>query len=255
MLNIENLTVGFNLNTPTERLVLKNFSLEVEDGDFVVLLGSNGAGKSTLFNAILGSVPYLGTIVLNGKNIDGIPQHKRANDIGVVYQDPLRGTAPNLKVFDNMLLSSRKKTFLGFKRLFREQAKKDLADYGLGLEHQLDTYAKALSGGQRQALTLYMGTNYNPKLLLLDEHTAALDPKTQETVMEITNKIITTKKITTLMITHNLKTALNYGNRLIILNDGKVVVDLKNDEKRNTTENELLTMYSKHFSDKTLFSE
>ncbi|MGM9969937.1 MAG: ABC transporter ATP-binding protein [Anaeroplasma sp.] len=255
MLKIENLSVGFNLNTPTEKLVLKNFNLEVENGDFIVLLGSNGAGKSTLFNAILGTIPYIGKITLDGKEIDSISQHKRANDIGVVYQDPLRGTAPNLRIFDNMLLSTRKKTFFGFKKAFRNQAKEDLLDYGLGLENQLDIYAKSLSGGQRQALTLYMATNYNPKLLLLDEHTAALDPNTQDTVMKITNKIVTTKKITTLMITHNLKTALEYGNRLIILNDGKVVVDLKNEEKKNATERELLAMYSKHFSDNILFSE
>ncbi len=255
MLKIENLTVGFNLNTPSEKLVLKNFNLEVEDGDYIVLLGSNGAGKSTLFNAILGSIPYSGKIILDGKEIDHISQHKRANDIGVVYQDPSRGTAPNLRVFDNMLLSTRRKTFFGFKKAFRNKAKKDLMDYELGLENQLDTYANALSGGQRQVLTLYMATNYNPKLLLLDEHTAALDPKTQETVMGITNKIVTSKKITTLMITHNLKTALEYGNRLIILNDGKVVVDLKGEEKKNATEKELLAMYSKHFSDNILFSE
>lgn len=255
MLKINDLTVGFNLNTPSEKLVLKNFNLEVANGDFIVILGSNGAGKSTLFNAILGSIPYIGKISLDGKGIDSIPQHKRSNDVGVVYQDPLRGTAPNLRVFDNILLSSRKKTIVGFKRSFRKQAKKDLMNYGLGLENQLDTYAKSLSGGQRQALTLYMAANYNPKLLLLDEHTAALDPKTQDIVMEITNKIITTKKITTLMITHNLKTALNYGNRLIILNDGKVVVDLTNDEKKNITEKQLLDMYSMHFSDNILFSE
>ena len=139
MLKIENLSVGFNLNTPSEKLVLKNFNLEVENGDFIVLLGSNGAGKSTLFNAILGSIPYVGKITLDGKEIDLISQHKRAKDIGVVYQDPLRGTAPNLRVFDNMLLSTRKKTFLGFKSDFRNQAKEDLLDYGLGLENQLDT--------------------------------------------------------------------------------------------------------------------
>lgn len=255
MLKIENLTVGFNLNTPSEKLVLKNFNIDVEEGDYIVLLGSNGAGKSTLFNAILGSIPYSGKITLDGKEIDSIPQHKRAIDIGVVYQDPARGTAPNLRVIDNMMLSTRRKTFFGFKKKFRIQAKKELMEYELGLENQLDTYAKALSGGQRQVLTLYMATNYNPKLLLLDEHTAALDPKTQEIVMNITNKIVTTKKITTLMITHNLKTALEYGNRLIILNDGKVVVDLKNEAKKNATEKELLEMYSNHFSDNILFSE
>ena len=207
MLNISNLTVGFDIGTPTEKLVLKNFNLEVNDGEFIVLLGSNGAGKSTLFNAILGTVPY-------------------------VYQDPLRGTAPNLRVYDNILLSKKAPsfyfirrlfklnpfndiidnnspyTFFGYRRKIKKEAMEEIKSYDLGLENQFETQAKKLSGGQRQALTLYMASNSNPELLLLDEHTAALDPKTQDIVMEITNRIVSEKKVTTLMITHNLKTAL-----------------------------------------------
>lgn len=255
MLSVKNLTVGFNLNTPTEKIVLKNFNIEVDDGEFVVLLGSNGAGKSTLFNAILGSIDYKGTINIDEDNLDKMPQHKRAKLVGVVYQDPLRGTAPNLKVFENILLSTKKNFIFGFKKDFRVRATEEIKSFGLGLENQFDTKAKQLSGGQRQALTLYMASNSNPKLLLLDEHTAALDPKTQEVVMEITDQIVREKNVTTLMITHNLSTAIKYGTRLLILNEGKIVVDLKGEEKKNATEADLLKLYSKHFSDKTLFSE
>ena len=279
MLNISNLTVGFDIGTPTEKLVLKNFNLEVNDGEFIVLLGSNGAGKSTLFNAILGTVPYLGDITLNGKLLNKMPQQKRTKFVGVVYQDPLRGTAPNLRVYDNILLSKKAPsfyfirrlfklnpfndiidnnspyTFFGYRRKIKKEAMEEIKSYDLGLENQFETQAKKLSGGQRQALTLYMASNSNPELLLLDEHTAALDPKTQDIVMEITNRIVSEKKVTTLMITHNLKTALKYGTRLIILNEGKVVVDLSGDLKKNATEEELLKLYSKHFSDNILFSE
>lgn len=278
MLNIKNLSVGFDIGTPTQKMVLRDFNLDVADGEFVVLLGSNGAGKSTLFNAILGTVPYRGNITLNDIHLDKLPQQERTKYVGVVYQDPLRGTAPNLKVFDNILLSRKAPsfyfikrilhlnpfkevtkdvpyTFFGYRRKCKKDTKEEISTYGLGLENQFETQAKKLSGGQRQALTLYMASNSNPKLLLLDEHTAALDPKTQDVVMEITNRIVEKKKVTTLMITHNLKTALKYGTRLIILNEGKVVVDLSGDEKKNATEEELLKLYSKHFSDNILFNE
>ena len=243
MIKIENLTVGFDIGSPTQKIVLRDFNLTVNEGEFVVLLGSNGAGKSTLFNAILGTVPYRGSITLNDRLLDNLPQEKRTKYVGIVYQDPLRGSAPNLKVFDNILLSKKAPsfylirrlfhikpfnnpteddpfTFFGFRKKCKENAKKEISSYGLGLENQFDTQAKKLSGGQRQALTLYMASNSNPDLLLLDEHTAALDPKTQDVVMEITDKIVHEKNVTTLMITHNLKTALKYGTRLIILNEG-----------------------------------
>ena len=278
MIEIKNLTVGFDLGTPTQKIVLKDFNLDIKDQEFVVILGSNGAGKSTLFNAILGSIPYRGKITLNDKVLDKMPQQKRSKYVGVVYQDPLRGSAPNLKVIDNILLSKKAPSFYFVKRLFhlkpfndvkknepytffsyrkklKLDAEKEIASYGLNLESQFETQAKKLSGGQRQALTLYMASNANPELLLLDEHTAALDPKTQEVVMDITNQIVSKKKVTTLMITHNLKTALKYGTRLIILNEGKVVVDLSGKEKENATEEELLHLYSKHFSDNILFKE
>jgi putative ABC transport system ATP-binding protein len=255
MIRIKNLTVGFNQGTPMEKIVLKRFNLEVNDGDFICILGSNGAGKSTLFNALLGTVDYSGEIYLDDKLLNGIPQHKRAKEIGVVYQDPLRGTAPNLSVFENMLLSTKGRVSFMKKREYKDEATHELKSYGLGLENQLDTAAKELSGGQRQSLTLYMATNSNPKVLLLDEHTAALDPKTQEIVMEITDRIVREKGISTLMITHNLKTALKYGNRLIILNAGKVVLDISGEEKMNMTEEALLKTYSGNFSDVTLLQQ
>lgn len=277
MLSVKNLSVGFDIGSPTEKMVLKDFNLEVDDGEFVVLLGSNGAGKSTLFNAILGTIPYVGNIKLNDKTLDKMPQQTRTKYVGIVYQDPLRGTAPNLRVYDNVLLSKKapsfyffrrllhlepfKKnvdypmTFFGYRKMIKENAKSDVKNYGLHLEEQFETQAKKLSGGQRQALTLYMASNSNPELLLLDEHTAALDPNTQDVVMEITNRIVNEKNVTTLMITHNLKMALKYGTRLIILNEGKVVIDISGDVKRNITEEELLKLYSKHFSDNILFSE
>jgi len=255
MIRIKNLTVGFNQGTPMEKMVLKRFNLEVNDGDFICILGSNGAGKSTLFNALLGTVDYIGEIYLDDKLLNGIPQHKRAKEIGVVYQDPLRGTAPNLSVFENMLLSTKGRVSFMKKREYKDEAILELKSYGLGLENQLDTAAKELSGGQRQSLTLYMATNSNPKVLLLDEHTAALDPKTQEIVMEITDRIVREKGISTLMITHNLKTALKYGNRLIILNAGKVVLDISGEEKKNMTEEALLKTYSGNFSDVTLLQQ
>ncbi len=256
MLKLEHINVVFNKNEALEKIVLNDFNLEVDDHDFICILGSNGAGKSTLFNSIIGSVPYGGDIKLNNTSISHLKKYKRMKNIGIVYQDPLKGTSPNLTVYENMLLASKRKTFLkrGFKKEFENQVIHDLKKFELGLEDNLKTQCKNLSGGMRQALTLYMATFSNPEILLLDEHTAALDPKTQERIMEITNDIVLNKNIATLMITHNLKTALTYGNRLIILNEGRVVVDIKDEEKKNMTEEKLLQLYSKHFSDEILFS-
>ena len=176
--------------------------------------------------------------------------------IGIVYQDPLKGTAPHLSVYENILLATKEKTFLkrGFIKSLKEKIIKDLKTFDLGLENNLNTACEHLSGGMRQALSLYMATYSNPKLLLLDEHTAALDPKTQDIIMNITSSLISERKITTLMITHNLKTALTYGNRLIILNNGKVAFDVKGEEKENLTEEKLLKGYSSSLSDETIFS-
>ena len=256
MLKIDKLNVTFNPNTSLEKRVLNNFELTVGDGDFICILGSNGAGKSTLFNSIIGAVPYSGDIVLNESNLNGKKIYRRMKDIGIVYQDPSRGTAPHLTVFENLLLSSKKKTFLkkGFRRSFKRQVTEELSAFGLNLENNLYSKVESLSGGMRQALTLYMATLSNPSLLLLDEHTAALDPKTQEIIMDITDRLVNEKHIPTLMITHNLRSALKYGNRLIILSGGKINLDISGEEKAALTEEGLIKTYSDKFSDKTLLS-
>lgn len=256
MLTLNNITVIFNESTSLEKKVLSSLSLEVEEGDFICILGSNGAGKSTLFNSIIGAVPYYGDIILNEENLSKVKKNKRMKSIGIVYQDPLKGTAPHLSVYENILLATKEKTFLkrGFIKSLKEKIIKDLKTFDLGLENNLNTACEHLSGGMRQALSLYMATYSNPKLLLLDEHTAALDPKTQDIIMNITSSLISERKITTLMITHNLKTALTYGNRLIILNNGKVAFDVKGKEKENLTEEKLLKGYSSSLSDETIFS-
>ena len=256
MLTLNNITVIFNESTSLEKKVLSSLSLEVEDGDFICILGSNGAGKSTLFNSIIGAVPYYGDIILNEENLSKVKKNKRMKSIGIVYQDPLKGTAPHLSVYENILIAPQEKTFLkrGFIKSLKEKIIKDLKTFDLGLENNLNTACEHLSGGMRQALSLYMATYSNPKLLLLDEHTAALDPKTQDIIMNITSSLISERKIPTLMITHNLKTALTYGNRLIILNNGKVAFDVKGKEKENLTEEKLLKGYSSSLSDETIFS-
>lgn len=256
MLTLNNITVIFNESTSLEKKVLSSLSLQVEEGDFICILGSNGAGKSTLFNTITGDVPYYGDIILNNENINKLKKNKRMKNIGIVYQDPLKGSAPHLSVYENILLASKEKTFLkrGFFSSFKEKIVSDLKKFNLGLENNLNTSCEHLSGGMRQALSLYMAT-YSPiKILLLDEHTAALDPKTQEVIMNITSSLISEKKITTLMITHNLKTALTYGNRLLILNKGKIALDVKGKDKENLNEGKLLKAYSSSLSDETIFS-
>lgn len=256
MLQIHNLSVTFHKGEALEKVVLNDFNLEVNDHDFICILGSNGAGKSTLYNSIIGSVPYEGKIQLDDISFTKEKKYKRMKNIGIVYQEPLKGTSPNLTVMENILLASKKKTFfkLGVRSIFEKKVIEELKEFELNLENNLKIACKDLSGGMRQALTLYMATMSNPDLLLLDEHTAALDPKTQEIIMKITERIVQQKKMMTLMITHNLKTALTYGNRLIILNEGKVVLDLKDEEKREMTEEKLLKLYSKHFSDEIVLS-
>ena len=200
-----------------------------------------------MFNAILGQIPYMGSVILNGKPLDKEKAFRRARKIGVVYQDPLKGSAPNLSVAENLLLFSKKRMFsFGFKRAFLARCKEDLAQYGLGLEEKMDTPVKALSGGLRQVLSLYMASLSNPKILLLDEHTAALDPKTSEQVMEVTKSIVASKGITTLMVTHNLETALRYGDRLVILSNGSLVLDVRGAEKEKLTREDLMRGYGNH---------
>lgn len=248
MLEIKNLSKTFLKGTPNEHKALDGISLSLDKGEFVTVIGSNGAGKSTLFNAIAGE--FLcdgGKIVLDGKNITYQKEHIRAKDIGRLFQDPMRGTAPDLTIEENLALVYSKAT----RRLFSPALKKrdveffreKLLKLNMGLEDRLKTKMGQLSGGQRQAVTLMMSTLVTPKLLLLDEHTAALDPLTAEKVLDITQRIVAENSITTMMITHNIKSALKLGTRTIMLECGKSVLDLNGDERNNMTVQDLLGLY------------
>lgn len=248
MLEIKNLSKTFLKGTPNEHKALDGISLSLDKGEFVTVIGSNGAGKSTLFNAIAGE--FLcdgGKIVLDGKNITYQKEYIRAKDIGRLFQDPMRGTAPDLTIEENLALVYSKAT----RRLFSPALKKrdveffreKLLKLNMGLEDRLKTKMGQLSGGQRQAVTLMMSTLVTPKLLLLDEHTAALDPLTAEKVLDITQRIVAENNITTMMITHNIKSALKLGTRTIMLECGKTVLDLKGDERNNMTVQDLLGLY------------
>lgn len=254
MLEINNLTVVFNEGSPDEKVALDDISLNLNDGDFVTVIGSNGAGKSTLLNAILGICPIKsGKIILDNEDITSKPSHKRAKDIGIVFQNPLLGTAPNMTIQENLALASAKGKWdmftSGTSKKSMEKNKHDLSGLNLGLEDRLNSCVGTLSGGQRQALTLLMATLEKPKLLLLDEHTAALDPKTAEKVLSITKNIIDEKKICTIMITHNVKDALNFGNKLILLNQGKIMMMFDEEEKKNLTIEKILSLYNYSLSD------
>lgn len=248
MLEIEKITKTFLKGTPNEHTALRELSLSLDDGDFVTVIGSNGAGKSTLFNAIAGSfLCDSGRILLDGKDITYQKEHKRAKQIGRIFQDPMKGTAPDLTVEENMALAYSKATR---NILSSARRKKDLAFFrellgklNMGLENRMRTKMGQLSGGQRQAVTLLMSTMVTPKLLLLDEHTAALDPVTAQKVLDITKEIVSENHITTMMITHNINQALNTGNRTIMLSAGQIVLDLKGEERAKITLPELMEMY------------
>jgi putative ABC transport system ATP-binding protein len=265
MLEINNVTKIFGKGTVNEHTALSNFSLSLKDGDFVTIVGSNGAGKSTLFNAICGTFwCEKGQIILDGKNITYAQEHKRAKEIGRVFQDTMKGTAPDMTIEENLALAyskGRTRTFqLAVNDKMRNFFKEQLARYNMGLEDRLKTKVGLLSGGQRQVVTLLMCTLSVPKLLLLDEHTAALDPATAEKVMEITKQIVGENKITTMMITHNLNQALTTGNRTIMMDSGELILDINELERKNMTRDDLLNMYSmkKHHAldnDRILFSE
>ncbi|MEY8351895.1 ATP-binding cassette domain-containing protein [Lachnospiraceae bacterium 54-53] len=249
MLTIENAAKTFLKDTPNEHVALNHLNLTLDPGDFVTIVGSNGAGKSTLFHAISGSF-WLdeGTILLDGRDITFLPEHKRALSIGRLFQDPMKGTAPGLTIEENLALSfSRSKRGPLAPALnkadclhFREL----LAEFGMGLEDRMKTKMGLLSGGQRQVVTLLMCTIVPPRLLLLDEHTAALDPATAQKVMEITNQIVSKHKLTTMMITHNMTSALNTGNRIIMMDSGNIILDISGEEKERMTVPQLLEMYS-----------
>ncbi|MBQ6614609.1 MAG: ABC transporter ATP-binding protein [Clostridia bacterium] len=264
MLKITNLHKTFNPGTINAKKALKGLSLTVNDGDFVTVIGGNGAGKSTLFNAICGVwKPDCGTIEIDGEDVTNMPEHKRAKLLGRVFQDPMKGTAPDMEIAENLAIAARRgtkrKLVWGVRKAERKQYKELLATLELGLETRLSSKVGLLSGGQRQAVTLLMASLRKPKLLLLDEHTAALDPKTAAKVLEITDKIVNENKITTIMITHNMRDAIEHGNRLIMLHDGHVAVDISGEEKKKLTTKDLLDLFAnasgKEFSsDRALLS-
>lgn len=245
MLEIKNISKTFNPGTVNEKRALKNVSLTLEDGDFVTVIGGNGAGKSTMLNAIAGVWPVdQGHILIDGQDVTKLPEYKRAAFLGRVFQDPMNGTAATMGIEENLALALRRgqsRTLrAGIKNNEREAYKRLLATLGLGLEDRLTSKVGLLSGGQRQALTLLMATLKKPKLLLLDEHTAALDPKTAAKVLETTDLIVNRDRLTTLMITHNMKDAIVHGNRLIMMMDGNIILDIRGEEKKNLTVEDLL---------------
>ncbi len=262
MLKLNNISKTFNPGTVNEKAALANVSLSLAPGDFVTILGSNGAGKSTLFGAIAGSfVVDSGSIHLDGKNITNLPDFKRSKYIGRLFQDPLKGTAPSMTIEENLALaylraSEQRSPFSMVTNADRRDFRERLAMLDLGLEDRMDHPVGLLSGGQRQALTLLMATLVTPKLLLLDEHTAALDPATAEKVLDLTAKIVAENNITCLMITHNIPSALALGNRTIMMNQGRIVMELSGEERRNmTTEKLLAAFHSQGMSnDRILFS-
>jgi len=250
MLEIKNLTKTFNPGTVNEKLALDNLSLTLKDGDFVTVIGGNGAGKSTLLNAIAGVWrPDSGSIVIDGNDITHMPEHKRAKFLGRVFQDPMMGTAAGMQIDENLALAKRRGRSRGLawgiKKAERAEYAELLATLELGLETRLTSKVGLLSGGQRQAVTLLMASLNEPKVLLLDEHTAALDPKTAAKVLDITDRIVNENKLTTLMITHNMKDAIAHGNRLIMMNAGHVIIDVCGEEKKKLTVEQLLEMFTK----------
>lgn len=262
MLKIENVSLTFNPGTVNEKKALEGLSLHLEKGDFVTILGSNGAGKSTLFNIIAGTyLPDSGKIFLDGREITKLPDYKRSKEIGRLFQDPLKGTAPNMTIEENLALaylraSHTKSPFSMVSRADRAEFRDRLKMLGLGLEDRMNQPVGLLSGGQRQALTLLMATLVTPKILLLDEHTAALDPGTAEVVLELTKKIVAENNITCLMITHNLASSLALGNRTIMMADGHILLDLKQDQRQGLTPDDLLKMFRNQGldNDRILFS-
>ena len=249
MLELKNICKTFNPGTINAKSALNDLSLTLADGDFVTVIGGNGAGKSTMLNAIAGVFPVdSGSILIDGQDVTKLPEHKRAALLGRVFQDPMMGTAATMGIEENLALAYRRGQRRGLhagitneeRKLYREK----LATLGLGLEDRMTSKVGLLSGGQRQALTLLMASLKQPKLLLLDEHTAALDPKTAAKVLALSDQIVQENRLTTLMITHNMKDAIAHGNRLIMMDAGRVVVDISGEEKKKLTVPDLLALFS-----------
>ena len=259
MLELKDVSVIFNEGNVNEKVALSDINLKLNTGDFVTIIGSNGAGKSTLFQAISGAVETKsGSILLNDRDITFEPEYKRSRVIGRLFQDPLKGTAPNMTIEENLHLSNQRGKHFSLSLMshrYRDTFKKALKELDLGLEDRLEAKVGLLSGGQRQALTLLMATLVTPELLLLDEHTAALDPKTAEKVLELSKKIVNENNITTLMITHNMEDALKYGNKTMIMKDGKIIALIEGEKREKMTVDELIHLYStsaNEYSDKVL---
>ncbi|MCI9264240.1 MAG: ABC transporter ATP-binding protein [Oscillospiraceae bacterium] len=245
MLNISHISKTFNPGTVNEKRVFTDLSLHLDPGDFVTIIGSNGAGKSTLFNAIAGDfIPDSGSIEVNGRDVTFTPSYQRAKHIGRLFQDPMRGTAPHMTIEENLAMAAGSGGwFSHMSRSDRERFREKLSQLNMGLEDRMRQPVGLLSGGQRQALSLLMSTMNPPWLLLLDEHTAALDPATAEKVLELTQKVVAEGKITTLMVTHNMRQALDLGNRTLMMDNGGIVLDVKGEQRGKMTVNDLLTQF------------
>lgn len=249
MLKIENVYKTFNKGTINEKVALKGLNLEMEEGDFITVIGGNGAGKSTMLNMVAGVYPVdEGSIIIDGKDVTGEPDFKRAKYLGRVFQDPMLGTAADMELQENLALAYRRGKRFGLKWGLSAKEKviyrDKLATLGLGLEDRLSTKVGLLSGGQRQAVTLLMATLQRPRVLLLDEHTAALDPKTAAKVLELTNEIVGENNLTTLMVTHNMRDAIRMGNRLVMMNDGRIIYDVRGEEKEKLEVSDLLQKFT-----------
>lgn len=250
MLKIENVCKTFHPGTVNEKVALNGLNLELKQGDFVTVIGGNGAGKSTMLNSVAGVFPVdTGKILIDGIDVTHLPEFKRAKYIGRVFQDPMMGTAATMQIEENLALAARRGRMRtlrpGITKADRAFYREQLKILDLGLEDRMTVKVGLLSGGQRQALTLLMATLQQPKLLLLDEHTAALDPKTAAKVLEATERIVTKNNLTTMMITHNMRDAITYGNRLIMMYNGHIVVDVSGEEKKHLTVEQLLDLFSR----------
>jgi putative tryptophan/tyrosine transport system ATP-binding protein len=263
MIELKDINMIFGIGTPDENHVLNNLSLKVNQGDFITIIGSNGAGKSTLFNVLSGKYsPTSGKVTFKERNVTSHPEYKRARYIGRIFQDPLLGTAGNMSLEDNMVITSKK----GFKGLkvslnnkLREEFKKELVQLDMNLENRLSDNVGTLSGGQRQALTLLTTVLSQPEILLLDEHTAALDPKNASKVLELTKRFVEKYSLTAMMVTHNMQHAIDFGNRLLMLDSGHVIFDVSGEEKKNLTVDQLVKKFHEikkndFLSDETLLS-
>lgn len=248
MLELSNITKTFNAHTDASLLLYDDLNLKVAEGEFVVVIGSNGSGKSTLLNLVCGQItPDFGSIVFQDQNLQAVKSFQRFRETSRVYQDPSMGTSPSLTVFENLSMADKKGKLFNLQPTLKKQKRahyiQQLTQLNLGLENKLDVKVSTLSGGQRQAISLLMALLNQPQLLLLDEHTAALDPKNSELIMELTDKLVQKHKITTIMVTHNLQHALDYGTRLVMFHKGKIIADYNNEEKQRLTRSDLANLF------------